>query len=158
MSLIPSDIMNLKTAKGLALQDVLTEVHLYVHRSKSFNICVQNNLWWGHIYNKTYELGTYCDGCHMWGRKCSLFLEHTISLSLESSGFHQFVIYTLQNFFSLRTILRINDWLSVCLYYWSDCFVSGMSISVTEVVKHQPTNQCCWSVIGMQPVDLICLG
>jgi len=25
--------MLLKTAKGLALQDILTEVHLYVHRS-----------------------------------------------------------------------------------------------------------------------------
>jgi hypothetical protein len=26
--------MNLKTAKGLALQDMLTEIHHYVHRSK----------------------------------------------------------------------------------------------------------------------------
>ncbi len=29
-----SDIMTLKTAKGLALEDILTEVHTYVHRSK----------------------------------------------------------------------------------------------------------------------------
>ena len=28
------DIVNVKTAKGLALQDILTEVHSYVHRSK----------------------------------------------------------------------------------------------------------------------------
>ena len=27
-----TDIMKLKTLKGLALQDILTEVHLYVHR------------------------------------------------------------------------------------------------------------------------------
>ena len=26
---------NLKTAKGLALEDILTEVHHYVHRSKA---------------------------------------------------------------------------------------------------------------------------
>ena len=26
--------MNLKTAKGLALRDVLSEVHIYVHKSK----------------------------------------------------------------------------------------------------------------------------
>ena len=29
-----TDIMKLKTLKGLALQDILTEVHLYVHRGK----------------------------------------------------------------------------------------------------------------------------
>ena len=29
-----SDIVQVKTAKGLALQDILTEVHLYVHRSE----------------------------------------------------------------------------------------------------------------------------
>lgn len=27
------DINNMKTLKGLALQDILTQVHLYVHRS-----------------------------------------------------------------------------------------------------------------------------
>ena len=27
-----TDIMKLKTLKGLALQDILTQVHLYVHR------------------------------------------------------------------------------------------------------------------------------
>ena len=32
------------------------------------------------------------DGCHMWGRKCSLFPEHLISLPLGSSWFHPFVI------------------------------------------------------------------
>ena len=29
-----TDIVQLKTAKGLALQDILLEVHQYVHRSK----------------------------------------------------------------------------------------------------------------------------
>ena len=32
------DLMNLKTAKGLALRDMLTEVHLYVHRSNYSNV------------------------------------------------------------------------------------------------------------------------
>ena len=36
------DLMNLKTAKGLALRDMLTEVHLYVHRSRtSFLLIIQ---------------------------------------------------------------------------------------------------------------------
>ena len=30
----PIEIMKLKTFKGLALQDILTEVHLYVHRGQ----------------------------------------------------------------------------------------------------------------------------
>ena len=30
--------MKIKTLKGLALQDILTEVHLYVHRGQSINI------------------------------------------------------------------------------------------------------------------------
>lgn len=29
-----SEIQTLRTAKGLALQDILTEVHLYIHRSR----------------------------------------------------------------------------------------------------------------------------
>ena len=33
------------------------------------------------------------DGCHMWGRKCSLFPEHLISLHLGSSWFHPFRVY-----------------------------------------------------------------
>ena len=32
------------------------------------------------------------DGCHMWGRKCSLFPEHLILLPLGSSWFHPFII------------------------------------------------------------------
>ena len=38
------------------------------------------------------------DGCHMWGRKYSLFPEQFISLPLDSSWFHPFII-----------CLRIND-------------------------------------------------
>ena len=37
------------------------------------------------------------DECHMWGRKCPLFLEHLISLPMRSSWFHPFIIYTVQN-------------------------------------------------------------
>lgn len=29
-----SEIMELKTLKGLALQDILTEIHLFVHRGR----------------------------------------------------------------------------------------------------------------------------
>ena len=32
------DLMNLKTAKGLALRDVLSEVHVYVHKSKFISV------------------------------------------------------------------------------------------------------------------------
>ena len=66
------------------------------------------------------------DGCHMWGRKCSLFPEHLISLRLGRSWFHPFIIYTLYitEFVSLRLCLRINDWF-VCLDL-SDCFVSDL--------------------------------
>jgi len=39
---IAKDIMSLKTAKGLALQDILTEVHQYVHRSQ-YNVHTQEH-------------------------------------------------------------------------------------------------------------------
>ena len=39
--------------------------------------------------------GVNRDGCHMCGRKCSLFPEHMISLPLGSSCFHPFLIYAL---------------------------------------------------------------
>ena len=52
------------------------------------------------------------DGCHICGRKCSLFPEHLISLPLGSSRFHPFMIYTLQKLsvLGLHVCLRINDW------------------------------------------------
>ena len=34
----------------------------------------------------------FCDGCHMWGRKCSLFPEHMIPLLLGSSCFYPFIL------------------------------------------------------------------
>ena len=49
------------------------------------------------------------DGCHMWDSKCSLFLEHLISLPFGSSRFHPFMIYTLQNLSVLGLCLRIDD-------------------------------------------------
>ena len=55
------------------------------------------------------------DGCHMWGRKCSLFSEHLISLPLGSSWFYSFAIYmylhcVLLNLSVLGPCLQINDW------------------------------------------------
>ena len=41
--------------------------------------------------------GVNREGCHMWGRKFSLFPEHLISLPLGSSWFYPFIIYTLHN-------------------------------------------------------------
>lgn len=38
---LPPDIMKIKTLKGLALQDILTEVHLYVHRGQSINFTTE---------------------------------------------------------------------------------------------------------------------
>ena len=49
------------------------------------------------------------DRCHMWGRKCSLFPVHLISLPLGSSWFHPFIIYRLQNLSVFGLCLRIND-------------------------------------------------
>ena len=52
-------------------------------------------------------------GCHMWDRKCSLFLEHIISLPLGSSWFHPFIIYTLHNLckdyvYGLKTVVCLD--------------------------------------------------
>ena len=49
------------------------------------------------------------DGCHMWGRKCSLFSEYLISLPLGTSWFHPFIIYTLHNLSVAGLCLCIND-------------------------------------------------
>ena len=50
------------------------------------------------------------DGCHMWGRKCSLFPEHLISLHFGSSWFQPFIIHTctlyITEFVSLGLCLR----------------------------------------------------
>lgn len=38
---VPLDIMELKTLKGLALHDILTEIHLFVHRGNSLSSLVE---------------------------------------------------------------------------------------------------------------------
>ena len=49
----------------------------------------------------TYDWSTVIfvnhDGCHMWDRKCPLFLEHMISLPLGSLWFYSFVIYIISH-------------------------------------------------------------
>ena len=44
------------------------------------------------------------DGCHIWGRKCSLFLKHFIPLPLGSSWFRPVNIIYITAFVSLRTM------------------------------------------------------
>lgn len=39
-----SEIRDLQTFKGLALQDILTEIHLYVHKSKCQLMKIINNI------------------------------------------------------------------------------------------------------------------
>ena len=46
----------------------------------------------------------------MWGRKCSLFPEHLISLHLGSSIFHPFIIYSLHDY-----ICRLMTGLFACI-------------------------------------------
>ena len=74
----------------------------------------RTTLLWIHVtYVEGFQL--FCvnpDGCHVWGRKFSLFPEHLISLPLGSSWFHPFIIYTLHNLSVYGLCLRIND--SVC--------------------------------------------
>lgn len=44
------DIMELKTLKGLALHDILTEIHLFVHRGSSRHSPVQKPSEGGMLY------------------------------------------------------------------------------------------------------------
>jgi len=58
--------MALKTAKGLALQDILTEVHHYVHRSKL-------------VINEITEIFSLFYRCLIWSKYCVTL---TLSFSL----------------------------------------------------------------------------
>ena len=65
-------------------------------------------------------LGVNRDGCHIWGKKCSLFPEHLISLPLGGSWFYLFIIYTLQNLskdYVYGLMTGLFAWISL------DCFV-----------------------------------
>ena len=53
-----------------------------------------------------------CDGCHMWGRKCSLFPEHSFTV------FGEFMISSFHYVYGLMTGLFA--WIS------RDCFVSDL--------------------------------
>ena len=55
-----SDIQNVKTAKGLALQDILSEVHKYVHRSKYM---FPDMSWHGMIHIGTIQWSNVCLWC-----------------------------------------------------------------------------------------------
>lgn len=54
LSCFSLDIMELKTLKGLALHDILTEVHLFVHRGNWAGEEAQ--LWDGHREHKVFAL------------------------------------------------------------------------------------------------------
>ena len=82
------------------------------------------------------------DGCHMWGRKCSLFQEHTISLPLGSS-----MISPIHHTYIHYWICQSTDYVyglmtPVCLPGLADCFVSDLfylncTVSVGELVLLQ---------------------
>ena len=65
------------------------------------------------------------DGCHMWGRNCSLFPEHLITLPLGSSWLYSFAIHIHCVCMNLSVSKDYVDWLMtlVCL---SGCFVSDL--------------------------------
>ena len=73
-------------------------------------------------------LGVNRDGYHMWGRTCSLFPEHMISLPLGSSWFHPFIVYALYitEFVSLGFDpsslgpLKIGHWVIIIIWYSGD--------------------------------------
>ena len=101
------------------VQTLFTNFTLLCH------ICCSQQLW----HMTGFQL--FCvnrDGCHMWGRKCSLFPENLIPLPLGSSWCHPCIIYTSQNLSVLGICLWISDWV-VCLH-WSGCFVLDIFYSI----------------------------
>ena len=77
--------------------------------SQSWHLCVTYVEWFVHylwLMTGFPLLVVNRDGCYMWGRKCSLFPEHLISLPLGSSWLHPFIIYTwyITEFVSFRTM------------------------------------------------------
>ena len=74
----------------VVIQTLLTNVTLlYITYAEWF----VHQLW----HMTGFRLLLNCDWYHMWGRKCSLFKEHLISLSVGGSWFHPITIYTLHN-------------------------------------------------------------
>ena len=59
--------------------------------------------------------GVNRDGCHMWGRKCSLFPEHLISLPL---GVHDFTPFGSSWFHSLWEFMISPIHYMYIIYYW----------------------------------------
>ena len=62
--------------------------------------------WMWHSEQMSQVYGVNRDGCHMWGRKFSLYPEHLIAFLLGSSWFYPFTIYTfhITEFVSVRTM------------------------------------------------------
>ena len=81
------------------------------------------------------------DGCHMWGRECTLFKDHMISLPLEVWFFHSFIRYTLHNMLVLWLCLRINGLVWLLSYYFitcsNVCFV-GNQMATLYSIHSQP--------------------
>ena len=72
------------------------------------------------------------DGCHMWGKKCSLVPEHLISL---------YIHYILLNLSVLGLCSRIND---SGLFAW----ISLMALSRTYFINVAFHNHY-WAILGM---------
>ena len=99
----------------------------YRHCSQIWHFCVTYVEWFVHqLWHMTgFQLFLVNrDGCHMWGRKCSLFPEHLVSLPLGRSWSHPFITYTLHNLSVYRQCLGINDyglfaWISLTALSWT---------------------------------------
>ena len=97
-------------------------------------------------------LGVNRDWWHMWGRKCSLFPEHLISLPLGNSWFHRFIIYTLHNLSVLGLCVRINDWF-VCLDLFAWISLTALSWTLFQCLTRPKLyvikiiiRCCCWGL------------
>ena len=84
------------------------------------------------------------DGCHMWVRKYSLFLEHLISLHLRISWFHSFIINILLNLSDIWLCLL--NWLMtlVCLLGLVWLFCLGLIFIMCVSMYMDPTLHCTW--------------
>ena len=93
----------------------VTYVEVFVHRLKHMT---GSQLLW---VNR--------DRCNLWDKKCSLFLEHLISLPL---GIHNFT-HTLHNLSVVRLCLRINSsgLFACCLFTW----ISLTALSWTYLIS-----------------------
>ena len=106
----------------VVIKTLLTNLTLLCHMC--WRVCSTTVTW--------LVLGMDRDGYRMWGRKCSLFPEHMISLPLGSSYFHPFTIYAMQKCSVYGLCLQIND---SSLFVWISLIVLSRTYFITRWIQ-----------------------